>query len=111
MSDSIHTNRALIKIFDDWIDCQDIYSCKNMNIKTLFIHRLPLLELHNMNSLEAVSALTKDITKDYLLNKLIRKTRVSITTVIKILNYYGFDNTIFKEAEEHFDFIMNYLLS
>jgi len=111
LSDSTHTNRALIKICDDWIDCQDIYSCKNMNIKTLFIHRLPLLELHNMNSLEAVSALTKVIAKDYLLNKLIRKTRVSLTTVVKILNYYEFDNTILKETEEHFDFIMNYLLS
>jgi len=41
LSDSVHTNRALIKLCDDLIDCQDIYSCKNINMKTVFIDRLP----------------------------------------------------------------------
>jgi len=64
-----------------------------------------------MNSLEVVSTLTRVITKDYLLDKLIRKKRVGLVTFVKILSYYKFDNSIFKELENQFDFIMNYLLS
>ena len=110
LSDSTHTNRALIKICDDWIDFNNSYNYRKISIRTIFKDRLPDINMVTMTIEEAMNKLINEITKDILLSKLILKKRVSLNLFLDIAGEY-IDLKVYKNIEEQkLMYLINYLL-